>query len=99
MRYSPVVFNVSIGGAFKYVFIMLDTIVEPADLFFKAMDLDVFLGVALRDSCEEPFCDGSEDVGIEVRVCCQCGRNSTGQHRWFRTLDRVDRERDAIFDG
>ena len=78
VRYSPVVFDVSVRGTFKYVFIMLDTIVEPADLFFEAMDLDVFLGVTSRDSCKEPFCDGSEDVGIEVRVCCQCGCNGTG---------------------
>ena len=99
VRYSPIVFDVSVGGTFEDVFIMLNTIVEPADLFFEATDFDVFLGVASRDSCEEPFCDGLEDVGIEVRVCCQCGRNGTGRHRWFQTLDRADRERDTIFDG
>ena len=75
---SPIVLDVPIRGAFKYVFIVLDTIVEPANLFLEATDFDVFLGVVLSDSCEEPFCNGSEDVGIEVRVCCQCGRNGTG---------------------
>ena len=96
---SPIVFDVPIGGALKYVFIVLNTIVEPANLFFEATDLDVFLGFALSDGCKEPFCNGSEDVGVKVRVCCQCGRNGTGQHRWFRTLDQANRERNVVLDG
>ena len=96
---SPIVFDVSVGGAFEYVLIVLDTIVEPANLFLEATDFDVFLGITSSDGCEEPFCDGSEDVGIEVRVCCQCGRNSIGRHRWFWTLNRADREGDTVLSG
>ena len=75
---SPVILDVSVRGVFEYVFIVLNTVVESADLFFEATDFDVFLGVASRNGCKEPFCNGSKDVGIEVRVCCQCGRNDTG---------------------
>ena len=96
---SPIVLDVPVGGMFEYVFIVLDTIVEPANLFLEATDFDVFLGIAPSDGCEEPFCNSSEDVGIEVRVRCQCGRNGTGQHRWFQTLDRANRERNAVFNG
>ena len=95
----PIILDIPVGGAFKYVFIVLDMIVESADLFFEAADFDVFLGVTSSDSCKEPFCNGSEDVGIEVRVCCQCGHNGTGRHRWFWTLDRANRERNAVFGG
>jgi hypothetical protein len=96
---SPVVFSVSVGGMFKYVFIMFDPVMESSDLFFKVTNFDIFMGIALGDGCEEPFSDGSEDVGVEVRVCCQCGRNGIGQHRWFRTLNRMDWERDAVLGG
>jgi hypothetical protein len=99
VRDSHIVLDIPVGGAFKYVFIVLDTIVEPANLFLEVMDFDVFLGVASSDGCEEPFSDGSEDVGIEVRVCCQHGCNGTGQHRWFWTLDRANQERNVVFDG
>ena len=75
---SPVVLDVPVGGTFEYVFIVLDTIVEPGNLLLEATDFDVFLGVTLGNGREEPLCDCSDDVGVEVRVCCQCGRNSTG---------------------
>ena len=88
-----------VGGAFKYVFVVFDLVVEPGDLFFEAADFDVFMGVAPGDGCEEPFGDGSEDVGVEIRVCCQGGRNGLGRHRWFRTLDWANRERDAVLGG
>ena len=96
---SPVILDVPVGGVFEYVFIVLDMIVEPSNLLLEAMDFDVFLGVASGNGREEPLCDCSEDVGVEVRVCCQCGRNSTGRHRWFRALDRTNRERNAVFGG
>jgi hypothetical protein len=75
---SPIVLDVPVGGTFEYVFVVLNAIVECADLLVEAADFNVFLGVASGNGCEEPLCDGSEDVGVEVRVCCQCGRNSTG---------------------
>jgi hypothetical protein len=96
---SSVVFDIPIGGAFKYVFVVFDSIVEPGDLFFEATDFDIFMGVAPGNGCKEPFDDGSEDVGVEVRVCRQCVRNCIGRHRWFRTLDRTNRERDAVLGG
>ena len=99
MRDSPVVFNVPIGGAFEYIFIVFNPVMEPGDLFFKAADFDVFVGVVSGDGCKEPLDDGSEDVGVEIRVCRQCVRNGIGRHRWFRTLDRTDRERDAVLGG
>jgi hypothetical protein len=99
VRDSPIILNIPVGGAFEYVFIVLDTIVESANLFLEATDFDVLLGIVSSDGCEEPFGDGSEDVGIEVRVRCQRGCNGTGQHRWFRTLDRASQERNAVFDG
>jgi hypothetical protein len=95
----PVVFEVSVGGVFEYVFIMFDPVVKSGDLFFEATNFDVLVGVASGNGCEEPFSDGLEDVSVEVRVCYQCGRNGIGQHRWFRTLDRTDRERDAVLGG
>ena len=75
---SPVVFDVPVGGTFKYVFIMFDPVVESSNLFFEAMDFDIFVGIVSGNGCEEPFSDGSEDVSIEVRMCCQCDRNGTG---------------------
>ena len=96
---SSFIFNVAIRGAFEYVLVMFDSVVEPGDLLFEAANFDVFLGVALSDGREEPFGDGSEDVGIKVGVCCQSGRNGIGRHRWFRTFERTDRERDAVLNG
>ena len=93
------VFNVPVRGAFEYVFVVFDSIVESSNLLFEATNFDVFLGIALSDGREEPFGNGSEDVGVKVGVCCQSGRNGTGRHRWFRTLERADRERDAVLDG
>ena len=95
----PIVFNVPVGGAFKYVFVVFDPIVESGDLLLEATDFDIFKSVASGEGCKEPFGDGSEDVGVEVRVCCQGGRNSIGRHRWFQTLDRADQERDAVLSG
>ena len=96
---SSFVFDVPVGGAFEYVFIVFDLVVESGNLFFEATNFDIFMGVTSGDGCEEPFDDGSEDVGVEVRVCCQCVRNGIGRHRWFWTLDRTDWERDAVFNG
>ena len=96
---SSVVFNVPVGGALEYVFIVFDSVMEPGDLLLEATNLDIFMGVASGDGGEEPFDDGSEDVGVEVRVCRQCVRNGIGRHRWFRTLDRTNRERNAVLDG
>ena len=95
---SPIVLNIPVGGAFEYVFVVLNTIVEPGDLFFEAMDLDVFLGVMSGNGHKEPLGDCLEDVGIKVRVGCQCGRNGTGRHRWFWALNWMNRERNAVFD-
>ena len=97
--YSPIVLEVPVRGAFEYVFVVLNMIVEPIDLLFEVMDFNVFLGVASGNGHEEPLCDGSEDVGIEVRVGCQSGCNGTGRHRWFQTLDRTNRERDVVLGG
>ena len=76
--HSPVVLNLPIRGLFKYVFVMFDVVMKSADLLVKAANFAGFLGVASGDGCEEPFCDGSEDVGVEVRVGCQCGCHGTG---------------------
>jgi hypothetical protein len=96
---SSLVLNVPVGGAFEYVFIVFDPVVESGDLLLEATYFDVVMGVASGDGCEEPFDNGSEDVSVEVRVCRQCVRNGIGRHRWFRTLDRADRERDAVLNG
>ena len=96
---SPIILDVSVGGAFEYVFIVFDPVVESGELFFEATNFNVFVSIASGNGCEEPFSDGSEDIGIEVRVCCQCGRNSIGRHRWFQTLDQADQERDAVLGG
>ena len=87
---SPVIFNVSVGGAFEYVLVVFDLVMESGDLFLEVTNFDIFVGVTSGDGCEEPFSDGSEDVGVEVRVCCQCGRNGIGRHRWFWSLNRTD---------
>ena len=97
--HPPVVVDIAVGGAFEYVFIVFDLVMESGDLFFEATDFNVFMGVASGDGCEEPFGDGSEDVSVKVRVCCQRGRNGIGRHRWFRTLDRTDREGDVVLSG
>ena len=95
----PVIFNVPIEGMFEYVFVVFNTIVEPADLLLEAMDFDVFLGVVSGNGHEEPLCDSLEDVGVEVRMCYQCDCNGTGRHRWFRALDQTNWERNAVFSG
>ena len=73
-----IVLDVPVGGLLKYVFIVLDVVVEPTDLFFKMVDFTGFLGIALSDGGEEPFSDGLEDVRIEIRVGHQGGCNVPG---------------------
>ena len=97
--HSPFVVDVAVWGPFEDVFVVLDSVVEPSDLLLETADFDIFLGIASSNGCEEPFGDGSEDVGVKVGVCCQSGRNGIGRHRWFRTLERTDRERDAVLGG
>ena len=97
--YSPVVLNVSIRGAFEYVFVVLGMIMESTDLLIETTDFDGFFGIMSGDGCEEPLGDGSEDVGIEVRVSRKSVCNSIGRHRWFQALERSDRERGAVFNG
>jgi hypothetical protein len=97
--HPPLVVNVAIWGSFEDVFIVFDSVVEPGDLFFETADFDIFMGIASGNGCEEPLCDGSKDVSVEVRVCRQRGRNGIGRHRWFRGFERADRERDAVLDG
>ena len=66
--HPPVVLNVSIGGSLEYIFVVFNAVMEPTDLFFEVVDLAGLLDVALGNGCEEPFSDGSENVGVEVRV-------------------------------
>ena len=72
-----VVFLIAVGRSVKYIFIMLNTVVEPTDLFFEAANFTCLLGVASGDSHEEPFSNGSEDVHIEIGVGRQGGCNCT----------------------
>ena len=97
--HSPLIVNIAIGGFLENIFIMFDMVMESADLLIEMADFDFLLRIASGDGCKEPLGDGLEDVGIEVRVRCQGGCNGIGQHRWFRTLDRTNRERDAILGG
>jgi hypothetical protein len=76
--HSPIILNVSIGGSLEYVFVVFDAIMESTDLFPEAANLAGLLGVTLGDGCEEPLCNGSEDVGIKVRMGHQGGCNGTG---------------------
>ena len=99
LGYSPVILDVPVGGAFKYIFVVLNTIVESTDLFIEAMDFDGLFGVMSGNGREEPLGDGLEDVSVEVRASRESVRNSIGQHRWFQALNWTDRERDAVFDG
>ena len=78
---------------------MLDAVVESADLLVEVADFAGLLGIVSGDGCEEPLCNGLEDISVEVRVGRQCGRNGTGRHRWFWTLDQADWERDVVFGG
>ena len=94
--HSPVVLDVAIRGSFELIFIVFNAIVEPSDLFFKALLLAGGMGLMLGNGREEPISNGSEDCCVKVRVGCQGGCNGTGRHRWFRTLDQSDWERDAV---
>ena len=94
--HSPIILNVAIGGLLECVFIVLDMIMEPSDLFFKVAYFAGGLGSALSDGREEPISDGLEDGCVEVGVGCQGGCNCTRQHRWFQTPTQPDRERDVV---
>ena len=74
--YLPIILDITVRGSVKCVLIVLDMVVEPVNLLLEAADFAGLLSFTSSDGCEEPFSDGSEDIGIEVRVCCQCGRNS-----------------------
>ena len=95
--HPPIVLDVSVGSPLEYIFVVFDAVVEPADLLFEAVNFAGFLGITLGNGCKEPFRDGLENVGVEVGVGCQGGCNGTGRHRWFRTLDQSDWERDSVF--
>ena len=97
--HSPVILDVPIGGPLEYVLVVFDAVVKSADLFIEVVNFAGLLCVVSGNGCKEPLCNGSEYVGVEVRVGHQRGRNGTGRHRWFRTLDRVDRKGDAVFGG
>ena len=76
--HSAIILNVSVRGPLEYVFVVLDTVVESTDLLVEAVNFAGLLGIASGDGHEEPLCNGSEDVGVEVRVGCQSGHNGTG---------------------
>ena len=97
--HPPIVFNVSVGFSFIYIFIVFDTVVEPTDLLFEMADLAGLLGITSSDGGEEPFSNGSKDVCIEIGVGCQGGCNCTGRHWWFWALDQSDQERDVVLGG
>ena len=97
--HSSIIGDIAVGGPVELVFIVLDTVMEPSDLFFEAMHFACSLGLALSNGQEEPISDGSENGCVEVRVGRQGGCNCTGRHRWFRTLDQSDWERDVVLDG
>jgi hypothetical protein len=94
--HPPIVLNVSVGSSLKYIIIMFDAVMEPTDLLFEVANFAGFLGIMLGNGCKEPFSDGLENVSVEVGVGRQGGCNGTGRHRWFQTLNRSDRERDAV---
>ena len=72
-----VIFFIAFGRSVECVFVVLNTVMEPADLFFEVTNLTCFLGIASGNGCEEPFSDGLEDVCIEIGVGCQGGCNCT----------------------
>jgi hypothetical protein len=95
----PVSDNVAIGGSVKCIFVMLDMVVEPSDLFLKVVHFDSSLCFTLGNGGKEPISDGSEDAQVELRMGSQGCHNSTRQHRWFWTLNWSDRERDRVLSG
>jgi hypothetical protein len=76
--HPPIVLNVPVGGSLKYVFVVFDVVMESTDLFFEAANFAGLLGITSGDGCEEPFSNGSENVGVEIGVGCQGGCNGTG---------------------
>ena len=76
--HSPVVLDVPVGGLLEYVLVVFDTVMKPTDLFIEVADFAGLLCVVSSDGCKEPLCNGSEYVGIEVRVGCQGGCNGIG---------------------
>ena len=47
--YSPVVLDVAIRGSFECVFVVLDMVMEPSDLFFEAAYLTGSMGFTLSN--------------------------------------------------
>jgi hypothetical protein len=92
----PIILNIAIGGPLECIFVVLNTIVEPSDLFFKVVYFAGGLGFTLSDGQEEPISNGLEDSHVEVGVGCQGGCNCTGRHRWFQTPIQPDWERDVV---
>ena len=99
VRYSPIVLDITVRGSVKCILVVLDTVVEPANLLLEAANFTGLLGIASSDGCEEPFSDGLGDVCVEIGVGCQGGCNCIWQHRWFWTLNRSDQERDVVLGG
>jgi hypothetical protein len=82
-----VVLLVAVGGLFKDVLIVLDTVMEPTDLLFEAADFTGLLGVVSGDGCEEPLSDGLENVRVEFWVL-----KRTALADLSSSTDRVDPE-------
>ena len=49
LGYSPVILDVAIGGSFECVFIVLNTVMEPLDLFFEVAYLASGVGFVLSN--------------------------------------------------
>ena len=47
--YLSIILNVAIRGSLKYVFIVLDMVVEPSDLFFEVVYFAGFMGFMLSN--------------------------------------------------
>jgi hypothetical protein len=49
LGYMPVILYVAIGGSVECIFVVLDTIVEPSDLFLEVAHLTGFEGFMLSN--------------------------------------------------
>ena len=49
VRYSPIVLNITVRGFFECVFVVLDMVVKPSDLFFEAAYLAGSMGFMLSN--------------------------------------------------
>jgi hypothetical protein len=47
--YSPIIFDIAIGGSVEHVFVVLNTVVEPLDLVLKVIHFTSSLGFMLSD--------------------------------------------------